>query len=268
MSNLEYTPRVHHVELILNDHYNGNYLLCEKLKISKDRVNVGDDGFLLELDGYAKTEEDARYFDTQYLDQVINIKEPSVEYEDENFNYVKNYILKAENVLYSDSFRDKDEGWQKYMDIDTFVDWYLINEICKNNDAFHWSAFFTLRKGGKLKLGPLWDFDNSMKWNYVQPSSGFFVKEQSWFTRLFEDPAFVDKVKTRFVYFYNRRFELFTEINVMANYLRFSYDEDYRRWGYDLNNRPGYGNVDNEVQLLKTFLAERLDWLKTEFDKI
>ena len=60
----------------------------------------------------------------------------------------------------------------------------------------------------------------------------------------------------------------FTEINDMANYLRFSYDEDFRRWGYDLNNRPGYGNVDNEVQLLKTFLAERLDWLKTEFDKI
>ena len=54
ISNLDYTPRSHFVELMLNGRYNGTYQLCEKLKISGDRVNVGDDGFLMEIDARAK----------------------------------------------------------------------------------------------------------------------------------------------------------------------------------------------------------------------
>lgn len=267
MSNLEYTPRCYFVELILNGIYNGTYLLTEKLKIANHRVNVGDNGFLLEIDGYAKGETDARWFETKHLSQVVNIKDPDVEYDDDNFNYVRNYVLEAEAALYSDNFRDKNEGWQRYLDVNTFVDWYLINEICKNMDAFRWSAFLTLTKGGKLKMGPLWDFDNSLKWDYVSAENDFFVSKQSWYSRLFEDTYFESKVKERFQYFYNKRFDIFSMINGMSHYLQYSYEEDYRRWGVDLYQREGYGNMDNEVQLVKQFLQERFEWLNSNMNK-
>jgi hypothetical protein len=58
-SNLEYTPKFHYVELILNGRYNGTYQLGDKIKVGSNRVNVGDDGFLLEVDGTAEREEDS-----------------------------------------------------------------------------------------------------------------------------------------------------------------------------------------------------------------
>ena len=66
MSRLDWTPRAHFVELMLNGKYNGTYLLCEKIKVSKDRVDIGDDGFLLEQDGYATSETDSRYFSVSH----------------------------------------------------------------------------------------------------------------------------------------------------------------------------------------------------------
>ena len=105
-----------------------------------------------------------------------------------------------------------------------------------------------------VKIGSLWDFDNSLKWDYVSAGNDFFVRNQSWYSRLFEDAYFESKVKERFQYFYNKRFALFSMINDMAHYLQYAYEEDYCRWGVDLYQREGYGNIDNEVQLVKHFL--------------
>lgn len=274
ISNLDYTPRLHFVELVLNGDFRGNYLLGDKLKIGKNRVNVGNDGFLLEID--ARATDDEITFKTQHISNPFIIKDPDVVIGDDNYNYVRNYVLMAENALYSDNFTDEKEGWQKYIDMESFVDWYLINEIAKNTDAvFYSSCYMNLKRNGKLKMGPLWDFDiafGNVNYNDNYLTSGFKIRYTSWFSRLFKDPAFVKRVKERFNYFYSHKNDIMHYIDENAHYLRYSVKENNNRWDIlDKYVWPNYvvlGDYTEEVNYLKSWIDERMEWLKGEFDKM
>lgn len=277
LSKLDWTPRAHFVELMLNGKYNGTYLLCEKIKVSKDRVNIGDDGFLMEQDAYAVGESDSRYFSVGHLTHEVNIREPHVEYDDDNFNYAKNFMEEADNALFSDHFTDEETGWRKYFDIDSFVDWYLVNEIVKNADATGWSSvFFQLKRGEKLKMGPIWDFDQSFgNCDYSDATRVpelLYVRWHTWYTQLFKDPFFVKCVKERFPFFYGQKEAIFKEIDANAQYLKYAVAENENRWHtlytYDWRNAYIWGNYDNEVQFMKQWLNTRLEWLKREYDKM
>lgn len=276
ISNLDYTPRYHYVELMLNGRYNGTYQLGEKIKISKDRVNVGNDGFLMEIDSRAPSESDARYFKVKHLAQAVNIKDPDVDYYDESYNYAKNYVTFADSILFTETFTDPEIGWQKYMDMNSFVDWYLINEITKNNDAILWSScYMNLKRGEKLKMGPLWDFDialGNVDYNGTYLTDGFWIKNTSWYAQLFKDPAFVARVKERFNYYYGKRELIMREINANANYLKYAVQENENRWHtfytYTWPNYDIWGSYNNEVQSMKEWLNKRFEWLKGEFDKM
>lgn len=268
MSVLEYTPRTNFVEVVLNGVYNGTYQLGEQLKISKNRVNVGDDGFLLEIDGKA-AEEDIT-FKVSHIGQPINIKDPDVEVGSDDYNFVVNYLNTTDQVLFSEDFADPVEGYKKYIDVESFVDWYLINEITKNPDSrFFTSCYMNLSREGKLKMGPLWDFDIAFGNIDYHPQviglEGFWVKTSPWFTRLFEDPAFVSLVKERFAYFYGKQNEIFLEINRNAEYLQYAAVENNNKWGtlynYTWPNYEILGKYQNEVQNMKNWLNRRLEWL-------
>ena len=274
ISMLEYTPRCHFVELMLNGEYMGTYLLGEKIKIGESRVDVGDDGFLLEVD--SKAGDDETTFFTRHLEQPVNIKDPDTSVGDENYEYVRNYVQTAEDALYAENFTDENEGWRKYMDMDSFVEWYLVNEIAKNTDAsFYSSCYMSLRRGGKLKMGPLWDFDiafGNVNYDGNFDPTGLMVRWYFWCSRLFQDPAFVARVKERFDYFYSRKDDIMREINETAHYLRLSVEENNNKWGtlykYTWPNYDVWGNYQNEVQNLKQWLNERLEWLKREYDRM
>ena len=273
IGNFDYTPRSHYVELILNGRYNGTYLLCERVEVGEDRVNVGEDGFLIVLD--EKPDANDVVFTTNHLDnKVIQIKYPKVSSGDDNYNYIKNYVLKAENALYGKDFKEINNGWQKYMDIDTFADYYVIQEIAKNVDGnLRLSTYMNFKRGGKIKMGPLWDFDiafGNVDYDNCSTPEGFQIKKDRWYVRLFEDPAFVAKVKERFNYFYNKRDDIMREINGNANYLKYAVQENDNRWHtfytYTWPNYNIWGNYNNEVQSLKEWLNARFEWLKHEFD--
>ena len=279
ISRLSYTPRYHFVELFLNGRYDGTYQLIDKLKISKHRLNIGNDGFLVESDRYATVEEDARYFKIDHLEYPLNIKDPDVEYDDESFNYVKKYFEDTVAALYSDNFADPDKGWQKYIDAESFVDWYIINEICKSCEHYWFLTYFNLQKGGKLKLGPLWDYDKCFG-NYApyvgcENPEGFWVKNCEWFVRLFEDPVFVTMVKERFKYFYEAREDVLRVINENASYLKYSSIENNNRWGvlytpnqYDPHDYDIYGAYYNEIVSLKNWISKRFEWLNTAIEDL
>ena len=270
LSNLDYTPKFRYVELFLNGVYNGTYLLGDKLKIGKHRVNVGDDGFLLEIDERAERENGV-FFKVNHLEQPVNIKDPDLTRGDEDYNYVQDYFNIVEDALYSDSFTDKEKGWRKYLDETSCVDWYIINEIFKNYDALNMytSCYLNLKRDGKLKMGPLWDFDLTLG-NHPTLNSYEGVNRKFWFLQLFEDSQFAAKVKERYDYFYDQKDLLFEQINSYANYLRLSVVENDSRWHflYNKNYYYGwdcYGNYLNEVQNLKQWLNNRMDYLKKEF---
>ena len=222
----------------------------------------------------SKARDGETTFFTRHLEQPVNIKEPDVSVGDEDYEYVRNYVQAAEDALYAENFTDEDEGWRKYMDMDSFVDWYLVNEIARNTDAsFYSSCYMSLRRGGKLKMGPLWDFDiafGNVNYDGNFDPTGLMVRYYFWCSRLFQDPAFVARVKERFDYFYSRKDDIIREVNEKARYLKFSVEENNNKWG-TLYTRtwPNYdvwGNYLNEVQNLKNWLNERFEWLKNEYE--
>lgn len=266
ISLLEYTPKFHFVELILNEKYNGTYQLGEKIKVNKHRVNVGDDGFLLEFDNRATSSDIS--FNVNHQQCPIVIKEPEVEIGDERYNYIKDYVLKAEECLFSDQFTEPSVGWKNYMDMDSFVDWYLINEIAKNNDACLFSScFMNLQRGGKLKMGPIWDFDlafGGTSANGNDDPKGFWIRKASWFKRMFKDPAFKARVTERFEYFYNHREDILEEIDNNAYYLRYSIEENENRWKI-LKSSDTWNKYQKEVDKLKDWILQRFEWLKENY---
>ena len=289
ISNLEWTPSGHFVELFFNGRYDGTYWLCEKIKVANHRVAVGDDGFLLELDRWADKDDAAVCFTTPYTkgsldDEVdIEIKEPEgVTKYDANYNYIVNYFTQAENALFGSNFRDPVNGWQKYLDMDSFVDWYLIHEISKNGDCmFNFSTYMNLKRGGKLKMGPIWDFDAAYANESEMSEAGRAFREtdgwlrdwSKWYTRLWQDPAFVAKVKERYNYFYAHKKDMLNYINADAAYLKYSVETNDERWGifYERitqKNWNVWGSYQNEVQSLKTWLNERMDWIKSQLDRM
>lgn len=265
ISALDYTPRFYHVNLLMNGRYYGTYLMGENLEASEGRVNVGSDGFVLGIG--ASTYGPS--FTTNHLERAVSVIAPSSSQSEASVDYVSDFVATAENALFSSDFTDASNGWQKYMDIDSFVDWYLINEISKNeNGAFRSDCMMNLTRGGKLKMGPLWDFEKAFS---VDASpNGFVIKNVNWYSRLFEDPAFVAKVKERYDYFYSHKNDIISEISNTAQYLKYAIQEDNNKW-YTFSTDLIAGDqvwalYQTSVYNMEDWLNTRMDWLKGEFD--
>ena len=276
ISTLEWTPHFQQVDLILNGQYRGIYQLGEKEIIAKKRVNVGDNCVLMEIDIRAAEEGDARYFSVNHIENVVNIKDPDVEYNDDLYNWARDYLTAADDALFSDNFANPENGWQKYIDINSFVDWYIINEIAKNVDGnFFSSCYMNLKPGGKLKMGPLWDFDMSFgayvgggeKQSIVNNPEGFYIKDVMWFDRLFQDPVFVEKVQERFNIYYSNKQVILDHIDAQASKLINKVVEDNKLWGTITSTTATEDNVQSayqaKVDALKTWLSTRLKWMNT-----
>ena len=269
ISKLAFTPRFHYVDVMMNGVYFGTYMIGDKIEVGADRVNISKDGFILKID--AKTS--GTNFSAQTIEKPLSIIAPSVSSGDANYKYIKNFITTAEDALFSEDFTNTSTGWQKYLDMDSFVDWYLINEIAKNsNGAFAADCYMTLERDGKLKMGPIWNFENAFGNVKNTSSNGFVVKNSNWYARLFKDPAFVTKVKERFNYFYKQRNTILSEINSNAQYLRYSVRENSNKWEVFDSYKSYSSDVSvmyqNAVGSMKSWLDKRMTWLKGEFDKM
>ena len=200
---------------------------------------------------------------------LINIKAPKLNYGSTEYNYIKEWITEFENVLKSSTFSNPTQGYQKYIDVDSFVDWYLINEITKNQDARNYSSIFlNVIPGEKIKMGPLWDFDlafGNVDYSECEYPEGFWVKDNAWYRRLFQDPNFVNKVKTRFAYFRSQQAFLLQRINFYASYLDELQQKNDARWdvigNYLWPNPVVFETYEEEVDYLKSWYNQRMDWL-------
>lgn len=265
MSALEYTPRFHHVNLILNGRYYGTYLMGESLEASEGRVNVGSKGYLLGVG----TDITGPTFNTDHLDEPVTIIGPNAAHTFEGVSYITNYLSTAENALFSSDFANESTGWQKYMDMDSFVDWYIINEIAKNdNGAFKADCIMNLTRGGKLKMGPLWGLERAFNTN--SSYNGFVVKNGRWYARLFQDPAFVSKVKERYNFFYSHKTDIINSISANAKYLKYAIQEDNNKWETFTSTKNSgdkcWELYQSAVMLMERWISSRMDWLKGEYD--
>lgn len=273
-SNLDWTPESRFVELFLNSEYQGVYQITQKVENTYNRVNVGAGGYLLEADQLSRLSPDDVYFTSN--NQVFNIKSPSLNYDDNEYKVIEDYIDLTVNILMGNNFKSPSDGYSKYIDVDSFVDWYLINEITKNNDAvFYSSVYLTYIPGGKLKMGAVWDFDTSLgniRLNGNEAANGFWVKNAPWYSRLFEDPNFVEKVKLRFDDFYRNKEFFRNQIDLNSLLLSNPQKQNFQKWpilGSKIwPNYVAFPTYNEEVTYLKEWLDERFEWLKINLNDL
>jgi len=274
ISNLDWTPRSQFAEVILNGEYVGTYQISEKVEEDDHRVNIGNNGYLLEVEQLDKMKSDDIYFRTP-RNIYFNIKSPEVILNSDEFNYVKSYVSEVETILYAQNYDGK--KLRSLIDIDSFVDFYLINEISKNNDAAFWaSTYLTLIPGEKLKMGPIWDFDvafGNININDNWLTSGWHMKESKWIKMMFRDDIFIKKVKERFNYYYNNKDRVLDLSNRLSKSLQKSRIENDKVWktlGYYFFPQYAYdfSSFEEEHEYLNNWINERYEWLKDAIDEL
>jgi hypothetical protein len=278
ISSLDYTPKGEYVEVFLNNNHLGTYLFAQKVEESSNRVNIGDEGYLIEIDQDYRVDPDDVFFTPtiftqEYSSNVFNIKAPNISYDTPEFTLIEDHINNFEAVLFGSDFTNPDIGYRSYIDINSFVDWFLINEIAKTVDArWYSSIYFTYIPGGKIKMGPIWDFDLSFgNVNYAdsQYTEGYWIKYNPWFSRMFEDPYFENLVIERFDFYYQNLDNFNSKIDEFSSYLSVSQSYNYDIWQtlgtYVWPNPVWFDTHQEEVDYVKQWLLARMNWLNQEF---
>ncbi len=277
ISNLEWTPASEFAEVFINNEYNGTYNISQKVEESDNRVVLGDNGYLLELDQLNRIDSDDVYFESAITDKfIINIKEPDLDRTSDEYTYIKNLINDFEVALYSSDFQNEDIGYKQYIDLDSFIDWYLISEITKNVDSrWYSSIYLNVIPGQKIKMGPLWDFDlafGNTDYADTRYYEGWWVKYNPWYERLFVDPAFTEMVKTRFNYFKNNEDYIIQTIDIYADKLKWAQAQNNEKWDtlgtYVWPNPVVFDTYEEEIDHLKDWFTNRMQWLDDAFKNL
>lgn len=200
---LAWTPSGRFVELVFNGRHVGNYYLCEQIRIDKNRVAINEmspedtdpyaitGGYIFELD----TNFDEQYRFTSSRGRFPwQFKHPG-DLNADQYRYGVDYVNAMELALY-DSRKFSAREFEQYLDLESMIDWFFVNELTMNEEIKHpKSVYFNKDLGGKLKAGPVWDFD----WGTFMPSttSTFQGKSQLYYSRLFKDKEFVSMLKQR-----------------------------------------------------------------------
>ena len=206
LTSLEWTPRCVPVEVVLNGSHVGNYLLIEKVEVAPSRVEVTPEGgFLLESDFHFDNEVqwvDPHGISTHMAGIPFAVKYPKPEDLDpDDLAYIKKYIYDTAETIYSDSFADPVSGYAAWIDVDSFIDYWIVFELLSNQELGNpGSVFYHKSAGGKLVAGPCWDFDWGMLRiaTRVQKRLGIVNRMALWYERLFRDPVFEEKVRNRY----------------------------------------------------------------------
>lgn len=286
-----YAPRCTFCEVIVNGDYKGVYLLVEKLKIDKNRLNIYKPdpvnitgGYLLEMTTMSRLDNGEPYAYCSISDKPLAILSPkSNELTTAQQTYIETYLNQFESALYNRKYSGTD-SYRNYIDVPSFIDHMLVKEVIRELDVYCASEYFNKDMDGKLRMGPAWDFNRSLgnysganeyKVNDIwMTSTARGTCKVFWGKYLYEDPAF----KAEFIERYKQlRTNLMSnasfnaKINAYMKILHQAKDRNYTRWDYALTtkyNQPQPDTCDTfeeEVDYVRNWLAMRLDWLDTEW---
>ena len=194
---LPFTPESRWVDLYLNGEYAGLYLLTERNEIHTQRVNIGTDGtFLISMELRSRLEEQGYSHIVTEAEQALRIHQNHLETEQ-----LTDVVQSAENAILAEDGRDPVTGkhWTELIDLQSWAEKYLLEELFANGDACSISQFFYY-DGEMLYAGPAWDYDatmlklvpQTMYGNRFQACEG---KPTPWFHALYQKELFLDTVK-------------------------------------------------------------------------
>jgi hypothetical protein len=278
-----YASRTVYVELVLNGRYDGVYVLAERPKLGAGRVAAArtdvSGGYLLELTLGQKLRAGDTWFQTPVTRRAIAVTGAGGREAEVRRSWITAHVASFEHVLYGRDFRAAEDGWRRYLDAAAAVDYVLLQELFKNQDAFLSSTFAHKPSGEKLVLGPLWDFDVALgNSNYGRSAtvSGWLLTPRAaraWASRLYDDPRFLDALERRWREVRQQGLVegLLRQVDADATRLRAAQRRNFARWPilgrYVWPNPvdPATGHLRRtyaaEVAYLKTWLRTRAAWL-------
>ena len=297
LNSFPFTPSCHYVDVYLNNNYQGNYMITDQVEVKSGRVEVErnssneDTGYLVELDQrlveYNMPGRNETWFEINARDGgnsrniPFDIKYPEVDEEffrHEQLVYIQNYMQTALNSIANHS------TWQDYLDINTAVDFFLMEDLFKNVDVGYASAFMYKNKGGKLYFGPLWDFDLSslnqghldynLRQHYDWYSSRWDKNPFCYF--LMKDNDFKKALKERWEEWYpNLLNDINSLISSVTRLIEDSRIRNFQKWDIIGKNWDWYTSsevydaktYDAQIVLLKGWFNNRITWMNEEIAK-
>jgi hypothetical protein len=302
-----YASRTRLCELVLNGEYWGVYVLMEKIKRDRGRVNIsamdsadvaGDNltgGYIIKVDKTAG--ESIMGWNSPYppapgvprrVFYQYHYPKPS-DITPEQKDYIKNVITRFETEMNGAGYADPGSGYAKYLDVDSFVDHFILNEVSKNVDAYRLSAYMYKdrdSKGGKIVMGPIWDFNlafgNADYYSAFSPYGWilefFYTDDQFhqsdafvmpfWWWKLWQDDNFKVKVYKRW---WQLRYDvlnvdiLLNTIDSLVDTLQEAQVRNFQKWPvlstYVWPNAYVGGSYENEIRYLKEWIEDRIEWI-------
>ena len=312
-----YASRTKFCELTINNQYMGVYVFMEKLKRDKNRIAIkkleNDDldsinisgGYIIKID--KSDDENGEQVYNDFNAFISNYKPNYATYQSIWFNYeypkpkdihneqkqyINSYFDNFEKALSGINFKDSLSGYRKYIDVGSFIDFFILNELSNNLDGYRLSTYLHKNRNEKLKIGPIWDFNLSFgngnycngdkydTWTYKfnETCSDDFWLIPFWWEKLLEDPYFVNKLKERWNEL--RKKELSDEniFQMIQNYISILKNEsgavyrNYSKWnviGKYLwpNNHVG-NSYESEIDYLIKWISKRNNWLDKSINEL
>lgn len=302
-----YSPRTRFCEVVLNGKYQGVYVLIEKIKRDKNRLDInkldpdeisGNDltgGYIIKID--KSTGGTGAGFPSSYKPPFGTSQEIFYQYEypdadeivAEQAAYVREYVRRFEEVLHGEDFAHPDEGYTQYVDVDSFIDYMIMQEVARNVDGYRLSTFMYKKRdsdGGKLHMGPIWDFNLgfgnadycdggeptgwALDFNGVCPTDFWLVP--FWWKKLFQDKTFGAKVAARWIGLRMGEFsneKIHARIDSIKTLLSEAQVRNFQAWNvmgkYVWPNRYVGSTYGQEVSYLTNWIDERLTWMDANF---
>ncbi len=297
-----YASRSHLVELDINGSFDGIYVFMEKLKRDKERIDInklkddensGEDltgGYILKIDkGYDEQNSFISTYGSSISSESQEIRfiytyPKADKITPEQKDYIATYINDFETALASDEFTDPVNGYAAYADMDSFVDFFILNELSNNVDGYRISTYMHKDKNEKLKMGPIWDFNLAFgnadycsggetnvwayKFNERCPEDGLSVP--FWWDRLLADPAFVSRLKERWSALRGGALSDSEILGKIDGYVAVmdkagASKTNYETWSvlgvYVWPNNFVGDNYGDEIGYLKSWISDRTIWM-------
>ncbi|MBO4995047.1 MAG: CotH kinase family protein [Muribaculaceae bacterium] len=287
---MTYAPYCQFVDVIYNGQYEGCYQLCDQLDVKPGRIDITemtpDDnygealtgGYFLEIDAYAYSE--LSWF-ASTRGTPVTIKSPDEkDITREQKEYIRNYFNKLETALFSSNFKDPTNGYRKYLDLESFLRYFISGELNGNTDSY-WSTYlWKERSDPRFHIGPIWDidlgFDNDKRTYPISQFDDFFytadcasaaVGMKNFVNRIIKNDPQAREMLTE-IWSDLRNNGNFNEkyfsdlIDSYVDEIQQSQKLNFIRWPIldkvVHENPMARGSFENEIRHVKSFIAERI----------
>ena len=277
---MAYTPFCTPVDVIFNGEYQGCYQFCDQVEVGTRRVEAKN-GYLIEIDAYCYDEK-VNFYSAKGT--PVTVKYPKDdEITADQLSFIKDFFAKMETAVNASNFKDATNGYRKYLDVDTFMQNFIVGEFCGNTDTY-WSVNMYKKDAsdGVLFTGPAWDYDlafendgrtypiNNIN-DFIYCSKGSVASEsvRTMVNRIVKQDT---GARARLVEIWDQTKPKLEDLNDYVDQTAQLLDEsqqlNFKRWPilnqYVHQNPKTYGSYSGEVNNVKNYITKRL----TKFDQL